>query len=64
MMSLWVDEDLAAAKEQLREHLPECLVSGGRDFLMTQFILDLYREYTTFHTSGAVSAIVYCAKRP
>ena len=62
MMSVWVDEDVAAAKEELRQHVPECLVTGGSDFLMTPFLLGLYGVYTEFQTSGPVGATVYCRK--
>jgi len=62
MMSVWVDADVEAARDDLRRHPPDCLVTGGRDYLMTPFVLDLYQQYTEFTSSPPVSATVYCRK--
>jgi hypothetical protein len=40
--------------------VPDCLITGGQDYLMTPFVLGLYGQFSKVRTSGSVSAVVYC----
>ncbi len=63
MMSIWVDDDVSAAKQDLRKNKPECIVSGDSGFLLTNFMLELYKDYSEYKIPGKVNAIVYCQKK-
>jgi len=72
MWSIWVDDDLSAAKEDLLKERPECLISGdpavpvtkfmpaNSPFLLTNFILETYHDYSEHRIPSKVKIIVYC----
>jgi hypothetical protein len=72
MWSIWVEDDVSAAKKDLLKNSPECLVSGdpavpvtnftppNSPFLLTNFILGTYRGYSEHRNPGKVKVVVYC----
>lgn len=60
MMSIWTDADIAAAKQDLLDLRPECLVTGGPDFHLTTFALEHFGSYTTHTLPGPTQTVVYC----
>ncbi len=62
LMLIWVDDDLRAAKQDLLNRKPECVVSGNPALTLTKFMLELYKDYTEFKIPSRINVSVYCRK--
>ena len=60
MMSIWTDTDVIAVRRELAARPPDCLLSGGPEFVMTGFILKTFGNYTTYRVPGNLTANLYC----
>ncbi|MDQ2666802.1 MAG: hypothetical protein M3Z05_12415 [Gemmatimonadota bacterium] len=64
MMSIWTDADVAAAEREADRIKPECLLTGGEDFLLTEHVLRSFGAYATHKVSGPVVAVLHCRSHP
>ncbi len=64
LMSIWVDDDLRAAKQDLLNKKPDCLVTSDPELPRAKFLLDLYKDYTEFKIPSRINVSVYCRKNP
>jgi hypothetical protein len=60
MMSIWTDEDIRVAEEELTSHPPDCIVTGGEGYLLTPRMFSAFPWTTVSSIPEVPGGIVAC----
>lgn len=60
MMSIWTDADIDAVKRELLTRPPDCVLTGGSDFMFADFARASLGAYSTQRIPGSTGAMLYC----